>query len=94
MESLSRISALLDTSLCLGALSTLLLTYSIARDLTLEASQSLGSARIVNTRPSHRDMSFLQVKKLLDSRNDREILEGLRKVISVRIDSLYGSPSS
>ena len=32
-----------------------------------------------------RDLSFAQIKKLLDSRNDREILEGLRKVISVRL---------
>ncbi len=30
-------------------------------------------------------MPAAQIKKLLDSRNDREILDGLRKVISVRI---------
>ena len=60
------------------------LTQRSARDLTLEAAQSVGSARTVNTRPSNRDLSFLQVKKLLDSRNDKEILEGLRKVINVR----------
>lgn len=29
-------------------------------------------------------MPFNQLKKLLDSRHEREILEGLRKVISVR----------
>lgn len=29
-------------------------------------------------------MPYSQIKKLLDSRNDREKLEGLRKVISVK----------
>ncbi|KAL8784833.1 MAG: hypothetical protein Q9213_003737 [Squamulea squamosa] len=66
MESISRISSILET----------------ARDLTLEAAQSAGAARNLNPRPSQ-DLSFLQVKKLLDSRNDRDILEGLRKVISM-----------
>ncbi|KAL8730686.1 MAG: hypothetical protein Q9166_003878 [cf. Caloplaca sp. 2 TL-2023] len=66
MESISRISSILET----------------ARDLTLEAAQSAGAARSLNPRPS-RDLPFAQVKKLLDSRNDREILEGLRKVISM-----------
>ena len=55
-----------------------------ARELTLEAASAAGSARSINSRPSNKDLPFLQVKKLLDSRNDREILEGLRKVISVR----------
>ncbi|KAL8997624.1 MAG: hypothetical protein Q9169_003171 [Polycauliona sp. 2 TL-2023] len=53
-----------------------------ARDLTLEAAQSAGAARSLNPRPS-RDLPFPQLKKLLDSRNDRDILEGLRKVISM-----------
>ena len=61
--------------------STLILT--LARELTLEAASSAGSARTVNSRPSVRDLPFSQTKNLLDSRNDREILEGLRKVISV-----------
>ena len=61
--------------------STLILT--LARELTLEAASAAGSARTVNSRPSVRDLPFSQTKKLLDSRNDREILEGLRKVISV-----------
>ncbi|KAI4254569.1 MAG: hypothetical protein LQ352_003008 [Teloschistes flavicans] len=65
MESISRISSMLET----------------ARELTLEAAQSAGAARSLNPRPP-RDLPFLQVKKLLDSRNDRDILEGLRKVIS------------
>ncbi|KAL8745252.1 MAG: hypothetical protein Q9190_002606 [Brigantiaea leucoxantha] len=66
MESISRISSMLET----------------ARELTLEAAQSAGASRSFNLRPT-RDLPFLQVKKLLDSRNDREILEGLRKVISM-----------
>ncbi|KAL8678201.1 MAG: hypothetical protein Q9186_005418 [Xanthomendoza sp. 1 TL-2023] len=66
MESISRMSSMLET----------------ARDLTLEAAQSAGTARSLNTRLS-RDLPFLQVKKLLDSRNDREILDGLRRVISM-----------
>ncbi|MCJ1405591.1 AP-3 complex subunit beta [Xylographa trunciseda] len=54
-----------------------------ARDLTLEAAQSAGSSRSFGGRAAIRDVPFLQVKKLLDSRHDREILEGLRKVISM-----------
>ncbi|KAL8965337.1 MAG: hypothetical protein Q9197_006561 [Variospora fuerteventurae] len=53
-----------------------------ARDLTLDAAQSAGAVRSLNPRPP-RELPFLQVKKLLDSRNDREILDGLRKVISM-----------
>ncbi|MCJ1318986.1 AP-3 complex subunit beta [Xylographa vitiligo] len=54
-----------------------------ARDLTLEAAQSAGASRSFGGRAAVRDVPFLQVKKLLDSRHDREILEGLRKVISM-----------
>ncbi|KAL9101985.1 MAG: hypothetical protein Q9163_002814 [Psora crenata] len=53
-----------------------------AGDLTIEAASSIGSARTINSRPLNKELTFSQVKKLLDSRNDREILEGLRKVIS------------
>ncbi|CAL8578341.1 AP-3 complex subunit beta, variant 2 [Xanthoria parietina] len=56
--------------------------FETARDLTLEAAQSAGAARSLNPRPP-RDLPFAQIKKLLDSRNDRDILEGLRKVISM-----------
>lgn len=55
-----------------------------ARELTVEAAQAAGSARTINSRPSSKDLPFTQIKKLLDSRNDREVLEGLRKVIGVR----------
>ncbi|KAI9705486.1 MAG: AP-3 complex subunit beta [Candelina mexicana] len=54
-----------------------------ARDLTLEAAQSASSARGFKSSSSIRDLPVAQLKKLLDSRNDREILEGLRKVISM-----------
>ena len=61
-----------------------MLIFPAARELTIEAAQGAGSARSFATRPVTRDLPFAQIKKLLDSRNDREILEGLRKVISVR----------
>lgn len=60
-----------------------MLMKSTARELTLEAAQSAGTARSLATRSVIRDQSTAQIKKLLDSRNDREILDGLRKVISV-----------
>ncbi|RBQ83495.1 hypothetical protein VDGD_07915 [Verticillium dahliae] len=50
-----------------------------ARELTLDAASAARSSR-ASSRPLDRN----QIKKLLDSRNDREILEGLRRVISVR----------
>ena len=53
-----------------------------ARDLTIEAAQSASAARGFSSKVP-KNVPFLQLKKLLDSRNDREILEGLRKVISV-----------
>ncbi|PFH61931.1 hypothetical protein XA68_15804 [Ophiocordyceps unilateralis] len=49
-----------------------------ARELTLDAAQATRGAR-VGTRPLDRT----QMKKLLDSRNDREVLEGLRRVVSM-----------
>ncbi|KAH0547650.1 hypothetical protein FGG08_000139 [Glutinoglossum americanum] len=67
MESLSKISSLLET----------------ARDLTLEAAQSAGSASRSFRRDASKNISVAQLKRLLDSRNDRDILEGLRKVISM-----------
>ena len=65
-------------------LQPLLLTLCPARELTLEAAQNAGSTRSLTSRSAARDLPFSHIKKLLDSRNDREILEGLRKVISVR----------
>lgn len=55
-----------------------MLTTVTARELTLDAAQSARSYRA-----GSKNLSPTQIKKLLDSRNDRDILEGLRKVISV-----------
>lgn len=63
MESISRISSLLET----------------ARDLTLEAARDASSAR----RSTAKELPSGQLKKLLDSRSEREILEGLRRVVTM-----------
>ncbi|KAI1767289.1 ARM repeat-containing protein, partial [Hypoxylon sp. FL1150] len=49
-----------------------------ARELTLDAAQAARSSRTTT-----RSLPTAQLKKLLDSRNDREVLEGLRRVISM-----------
>lgn len=55
-----------------------MLTLLTARDLTLDAAQAARSSRSSTKIPP-----AAQIKKLLDSRNDREVLDGLRKVTSV-----------
>ncbi|KAF7513088.1 hypothetical protein GJ744_011354 [Endocarpon pusillum] len=67
MESISRISSMLEN----------------ARDLTIEAAQSANAGRSSKSGSSSRSIPFTQLQKLLDSRNDRDILEGLRKVVSM-----------
>lgn len=54
--------------------------HAIARELTLDAAHAARSSRSTTTR----SLPTAQLKKLLDSRNDREVLDGLRRVISVR----------
>ncbi|POS81100.1 AP-3 adaptor complex subunit beta [Diaporthe helianthi] len=49
-----------------------------AQELTLDAASAARSSR-----NAPRSLDKNQVKKLLDSRNEREVLEGLRKVISM-----------
>ncbi|KAI0017619.1 ARM repeat-containing protein [Xylariomycetidae sp. FL0641] len=49
-----------------------------ARELTLDAAQAARS-----TRSTTRSLPPAQLKKLLDSRNEREVLDGLRRVISM-----------
>ncbi|KAM0225447.1 hypothetical protein ACHAQD_001383 [Fusarium lateritium] len=49
-----------------------------ARELTLDAAQATRGAR-TSSRPLDRN----QMRKLLDSRNEREVLEGLRRVIAM-----------
>ncbi|KAI0147653.1 ARM repeat-containing protein [Xylariaceae sp. FL1272] len=49
-----------------------------ARDLTLDAAQAARSTRVTT-----RSLPTAQLKKLLDSRNEREVLDGLRRVIAM-----------
>ncbi|KAL6710076.1 AP-3 complex subunit beta [Coniothyrium glycines] len=63
MESISRISSLLET----------------ARDLTLEAARDASNAR----RTAPKELPSGQLKKLLDSRSERDVLEGLRRVVTM-----------
>lgn len=65
MESLSRISSVLET----------------ARDLTLEAAQSASAAGRLSRK--EKPMLARDIRKLLNSRMDREVLDGLRGVIAV-----------
>lgn len=61
-----------------------------ARDLTVEAAQALGLSRgVKGGGSSGRSIPFAKLQALLDSRSDRDTLEGLKRVISVR-----GCPSS
>ncbi|KAK0636649.1 adaptin N terminal region-domain-containing protein [Bombardia bombarda] len=55
-----------------------------ARELTLDAASAARSSR---TSSSSRPLDRTQVKKLLDSRNEREVLDGLRRVISMMYKS-------
>ncbi|KAI9732401.1 MAG: AP-3 complex subunit beta [Cirrosporium novae-zelandiae] len=80
MESISSISSMLEKG------------PAFSRDLTLEAAQSAGSRRSYRTRNANRNVPFSELKKLLDSRHDREILEGLRKVISMMYRSQNCQP--
>ncbi|RKF79912.1 AP-3 complex subunit beta-2 [Golovinomyces cichoracearum] len=49
-----------------------------ARELTLDAAQSTRSSR-----SSSKFLPDSHIKKLLDSRNDRDVLDGLRRIISM-----------
>lgn len=60
-----------------------MVTVRVARELTLEAAQSAASTRSSNTDYSSRSYSVASIKKLLDSRHEREVLDGMRRVISV-----------
>jgi AP-3 complex subunit beta len=53
-----------------------------ARDLTVEVAQAVGM-KALRSGSSSKSMPFAKLKGLLDSRSDRDILEGLRTVISV-----------
>ena len=51
-------------------------------DLTLEAAKDVGPRRPTKPLPAQ------QIKKLLDSRHEREVLDGLRRVIAVRTSQM------
>ncbi|RMD45110.1 hypothetical protein DV735_g116, partial [Chaetothyriales sp. CBS 134920] len=54
-----------------------------ARDLTVEAAQAIGIGKLLGSGSRLKSVPFAKLKALLDSRNDRDILEGLKKVISM-----------
>lgn len=51
-----------------------------ARELTLDAAQAARMPPRTSSKPLDRN----QIRKLLDSRNEREVMDGLRRVVSVR----------
>ena len=54
-----------------------------ARDLTVEAASVIGISKALKSGSSSKSIPFAKLKALLDSRSDRDILEGLRRVISM-----------
>lgn len=54
-------------------------SLTTARELTIEAARDASNAR----RGTTRELPSGQLKKLLDSRSEREVLEGLRRVVTV-----------
>ena len=54
-----------------------------ARDLTVEAASIVGITKSLKSGPSAKAVPFARLKALLDSRSDREILDGLRRVVSM-----------
>ncbi|KAJ9658406.1 AP-3 complex subunit beta [Neophaeococcomyces mojaviensis] len=67
MESVSTISTMMDP----------------ARDLTLEAAQAIGLTKTLKAGSSSRTIPFAKMKALLDSRSDRDIIDGLRRVVGM-----------
>jgi len=64
-----------------------------ARDLTVEAVQAIGlSKALKGGGSSSRSLPFAKLKGFLDSRSDRDILEGLKRVISVMSSASALSP--
>ena len=79
MEPISKVSSILDAGMCsISGLLLALLMPRPARELTIEAG-ALSSARKSSTRV----LPAAQLKKLLDSKHERDVLEGLRRVIAV-----------
>jgi hypothetical protein len=69
------------------------LTSNQARELTLEAAQSASTAKGPRTDYNSRGFDPPHIKKLLDSRSERDILEGMRRVISVWKEQLFPLPA-
>ena len=85
MESVSRISSIMDP----GTLSMDSSWLHIAdpphpvRDLTVEAASAAAFSKALKSSSSSRNIPSTKLKALLDSRSDRDILDGLKKVVSV-----------
>lgn len=54
-----------------------------ARDLTVEAAQSISKAIKGGSSSARNNMPTAKLKALLDSRSDRDILDGLKRVVAV-----------
>ncbi|KIW87517.1 uncharacterized protein Z519_11840 [Cladophialophora bantiana CBS 173.52] len=54
-----------------------------ARDLTVEAAQSISKAIKGGSSSARNNIPFAKLKALLDSRSDRDILDGLKRVVSM-----------
>ena len=54
-----------------------------ARDLTVEAAQAIGIGMVLKSGSSSKNVTFAKLKTLLDSRSDRDILDGLKRVVSM-----------
>ncbi|KAJ9602896.1 AP-3 complex subunit beta [Cladophialophora chaetospira] len=67
MESVSRVSSLLDP----------------ARDLTVEAAQSISKVIKGGSSSARNNITGPKLKALLDSRSDRDLLDGLRRVVAM-----------
>ena len=71
----------------IGQLIMIVFRIPLARDLTIEAAtQASGAGRTYGTRSAvsnPKPVSSREIRKLLSSRHDRDILDGLRKVVAV-----------
>jgi hypothetical protein len=91
METISRISSMLETGMRSYVSNPKRISGDLiyrtsqpaARDLTLEVAQSASANKGSRNRSTLGNTSFSQLKKLLDSKHDREVLDAMRKVISV-----------
>jgi len=85
MESVSRITTIMDPGTSSMESSWLQFADRVrpVRDLTVEAASAAAFSKALKSGPSSRNVTTAKLKALLDSRSDRDILEGLKKVVSV-----------